>query len=660
MSWGQAALDYRRRGFSVIPIKAKDKKPLITWDGYQKEPASEATVRHWADSWPNANVGIVTGAVSSCVVIDIDSDQARLNLKSLLGDYEIGDVPRTRTGKGWQLFFAHPGEIIPNRAGVLPGLDVRGDGGYVVAPPSIHPNGKQYKWEVTLNGELPALPSKLVELIHKQKTHENTFRERFDTAGALAGMPEGQRDQTLFKLACKLRNADVPREMAETLILESARNCEPPFPEKTALEKVARAYSKYRPKQSQADDRQEKIWPEPMSIKTFMARPMDKTRWLWDKTWAARGTSMMVGQPRDGKSYLVFNAALAISRGVTFLGRETVKAPVLYLSLDNSNEEMDEFISKLGISAEDQIFIQPGPIPDNPEPWLAEIVKRNDIKLVVIDTLQRFFHLEDSNAYAEAVNRMEPVDYLAKEVGFHVVYIHHSGKNHSWLGTTAFKAMCPTYMELRRVGDLQQRILTSDQRNGKNFESMAIGIDRHGWLEIAGTLEDAQINEAIPKIRDLLEVEDGATEPDIRKNMTGTRGIITSKAVRVMYKAGTIERTGAGRKGDPFKYHLAAIITDGHLIKGLMENPQDSLLPGGILKGGKGFSSYSIPSREKNDLGLAGLESKNATQAPEKKQENSSPEDLGLAGTRMGLESSIESSGTRIQDAKKEWEDVPR
>jgi len=141
------AIAYRRRGFSPIPIKAKDKKPLIGWEPYQKELPSEKILEHWFTAWPDANLGLVTGAVSDCVVIDLDSDDARLKLKSLLDPFDLAAVPRSRTGRGWQLFFKHPEVIIFNRAGVIPGLDVRGDGGYVVAPPSIHPNGKQYKWE---------------------------------------------------------------------------------------------------------------------------------------------------------------------------------------------------------------------------------------------------------------------------------------------------------------------------------------------------------------------------------------------------------------------------------------------------------------------------------------------------------------------------------
>jgi len=284
----QHALAYRRRGFSVIPIKAKDKRPLISWEPYQVEAAEEATIRHWFESWPTANIGLVTGAISDCIVVDLDSNEATQKLKSLLGNYDLRAVPRSRTGKGWQLFFKHPGVSIPNRTGVIPNMDIRADGGYVVVPPSIHPNGKEYKWEVPLNGHLPKLPGELFKLIQTPTHNEQGYRERFDTARALAGVPEGQRDEAIFKLASKLRNADIPQDIAETLVLESARNCQPPFPERVALEKVGRVYNRYVPTVKPEQPKQQaEFRPQFMSMKELLALPPDPTRWLWDQTLPA-------------------------------------------------------------------------------------------------------------------------------------------------------------------------------------------------------------------------------------------------------------------------------------------------------------------------------------------------------------------------------------
>lgn len=253
-----AANAYLQAGLSVIPIASRSKTPLISWQQYQHRRAKAEEINAWLSEWPNANVGIVTGLISGLVVIDLDTEEAKDKLKERVPGFDFTTVPRSRTGKGWQLFFKHPGVNVPNRTGVIPGLDVRGDGGYVVAPPSIHPSGKHYRWEVPIKGELPKLPPELLKLISSPTNGENNYRERFNTEQALAGVPEGQRDETLFRLACKLRSADMPQDMAESLILEAAKNCQPPFLEREALEKVRNAYSRYQASKG-TGERQEPI-----------------------------------------------------------------------------------------------------------------------------------------------------------------------------------------------------------------------------------------------------------------------------------------------------------------------------------------------------------------------------------------------------------------
>jgi hypothetical protein len=73
--------------------------------------------------------------------------EAKDKVKELFPTFDVTIVPRTRTGNGWQLFFKHPSVAVPNGPDVIPGLDVRGDGGYVVAPPSIHPSAKTVQSE---------------------------------------------------------------------------------------------------------------------------------------------------------------------------------------------------------------------------------------------------------------------------------------------------------------------------------------------------------------------------------------------------------------------------------------------------------------------------------------------------------------------------------
>src|SRR5262249_40307194 len=163
--------------------------------------------------------------------------------------------------------------------------------------------------------------------------------------------------------------------------------------------------------------------------------------------------------------------------------------------------------NNLQLKESDQFSIHTEGIPADSIGWLRDMMVRFSYKLVIIDTLQRFYELKDTSDYAEAVRRMTPVDNLMKELGAHVTYFHHAGKNGEILGTTAFKGMCPTFMQMRRVGDQQQRVLSSDQRGGKNFNAVAISFDKYGWLKIVGNLEDVFIEDVKPKIPEVLDLD---------------------------------------------------------------------------------------------------------------------------------------------------------
>lgn len=149
-----------RMGWSVVPIRSREKRPAIGWTRYQQRAADRSTVAAWAASF--GNVGIVTGAFSRLFVLDLDHAQA-------IAEAEAKGLPRTvavATGKGRHCYFRHLGEPIANRAGLFPGADIRGDGGCVVAPGSIHPSGSRYEWLASpVDTPLAAAPAWLVDLL---------------------------------------------------------------------------------------------------------------------------------------------------------------------------------------------------------------------------------------------------------------------------------------------------------------------------------------------------------------------------------------------------------------------------------------------------------------------------------------------------------------
>ena len=137
-----AAYEYLDRGFSVIPI-GRDKKPLLdSWKPYQKRHATPEEVAQWFQKWPNANIGIVTGEISGLVVVDADGPEG----EAWVNEHMPPTSVYQKTGKGKHFPYKHPGYEVRNRGRLAPEVDIRGDGGYIVAAPSRHENGTKYQW----------------------------------------------------------------------------------------------------------------------------------------------------------------------------------------------------------------------------------------------------------------------------------------------------------------------------------------------------------------------------------------------------------------------------------------------------------------------------------------------------------------------------------
>jgi len=136
-----AALEYAARGWLVLPLKPGSKAP-ITRHGFKDASKSKRTIRRWWRKHPDANVGVRTGRESGLVILDVDRHgdaDGEASLAELAREH--ADVPATlevRTPNGGRhLYFAHPGGEVRSRTGLRPGVDLKGEGGYVVAPPSM-------------------------------------------------------------------------------------------------------------------------------------------------------------------------------------------------------------------------------------------------------------------------------------------------------------------------------------------------------------------------------------------------------------------------------------------------------------------------------------------------------------------------------------------
>ncbi len=251
---GQAALDYLRRGWSVIPMRRRDKRPAIHWQDFQTERPTEHEVREWFGRWPEDNVGIVTGAVSGLVVLDVDPRHGGDDSVREL-EREHGPLPRTAEamtgGGGRHIYFSHPGGSVRNRVGIAPGVDLRGDGGCVVAPPSVHPSGKCYHWvegrrpvQVPL-APLPHWLLKVLSAADQRAPHTPEFWREL----LRAGVPEGERNNTIASLTGHLLWHGLDSDVALELMLCWNRvRCRPPLDDAEVahtVQSIARVHERH-------------------------------------------------------------------------------------------------------------------------------------------------------------------------------------------------------------------------------------------------------------------------------------------------------------------------------------------------------------------------------------------------------------------------------
>jgi hypothetical protein len=238
----EAALRYLARGWSVVPAAEGGKRPIVKWETYQDGLPSEAQVRGWFERWPSANVAVVTGAVSGIVVLDVDPKHG--GEESLARFAARGGLPETieaeTGGGGRHIYFKHPGFEVRNRTGLAPGLDLRGDGGVIIVPPSIHPSGRPYRWR---KGHAPGelVPAPLPDLLlvprfgDTERGHPLAYWRRL----VREGVTEGRRNATIASFTGHLLWHGVDADVILELMLAWNRvRCRPALDDEEVLRTV--------------------------------------------------------------------------------------------------------------------------------------------------------------------------------------------------------------------------------------------------------------------------------------------------------------------------------------------------------------------------------------------------------------------------------------
>ncbi|GEM_PF-2607711 len=360
-----AALWYAEHGFHVFPTHWIDDgkctcrksdcgspgKHPIPRNGHLEATINRAQIEGW---WREpANIAISCGP-SGLAVVDIDprhgGDETWAALVASL-PHPLPDTVRTLTPSGGlHVWFRSPGEISSGNNKLGPGVDIKSLGGYVLAPPSNHLLG-EYRFEVGYSPaeiEVAPLPASLVALLQNSRNATTGAGGSIDSAAVLAGVPEGQRDEQLFKFACKLRGAGIPVDMARKLVLEAAAKCKPAFPADKAADKVDRAYTVYPEPEERKTQSAGDVWSKARTAKDFIAAESQEADWIVRNLIVRQAVTVIVSPRGLCKTHFLLALVVAKATGGFFLGEKLEPGKVLLLDRDNPPAELKRRLKAWG------------------------------------------------------------------------------------------------------------------------------------------------------------------------------------------------------------------------------------------------------------------------------------------------------------------------
>ena len=437
---------YNAEGWPIFPVAPGLKTPKVEgWQTYD------------GPILPTDNLGLITGEASGIIVLDVDANKGGWeSLKKLEEKY--GPIPETlrsvTANGGAHFFFARPNRPVRNGAGIygMVGLDVRGDGGYVVVPPSSLDNDRRYQWDVGSPTALAPLPQWIAE--------HGEFRVRADALLPDAKYPEGTRKDTLVRIAGFLRHYGTPQGILAGMLEEiNEAKCDPPLPKHEILDILNSA-----DKWPQGHRPEVPVRPKAMALKAseFLSLVVKPPAMLIEGIWPEESIGFIVGPPKVFKSFVALELAYALASGADFLGR--FKVPVarkvlliqqesslgsFQVRLGNCAKRMGDadnlyVISNRHISLENEVDL---------EKFEAEINAIHPA-LVILDPFASFIKGDENSAQAmgEVIRNLRRIRDDCKTG---VCVVHHSTKQdrESLRGSQALYGAAEALLYVSRTDD---------------------------------------------------------------------------------------------------------------------------------------------------------------------------------------------------------------
>lgn len=396
------ALKYAEMGLYVFPLIPGQKDPA-TAHGFKDSSNDKAQIEKWWGGCPDYNIGLATGIEYGClVVIDLDRNHREgEDGYETLKDWQRergGELPETWTsitGQGGYHLVYVDDEPHGSRRGLYEGVDVKGEGGYIVAPPSIHPaTGKRYEWEQGPGDcKIARADSRVKEFLLGPMPEGKRAFTLPET------IPEGGRTDAMIRLIGSLRAKDLTNEAITVAVqAENEARCVPPlteqelektvFPALNRNWKVERPYTAERGRQSEPPKTVNYV-----DADVLVSADLPPVQYIIDGILPV-GLGGISAKSKLGKSWLALQVAVAVARGDNFLGFKSNKRGVLYIDLENTPSLTQERLRTVldGRDAPKNLYFAHD-FNLMGEGFEEDLIKfladKPDVKLVIIDVFQK-------------------------------------------------------------------------------------------------------------------------------------------------------------------------------------------------------------------------------------------------------------------------------